>query len=194
MLLHFLGIVSGLAVVVLAAQAPGRRWLAAIAFCAALLAAAVAIGSARVPDPVWAGGFAAASAGVVLWRPRWTVFAAVASGMLASVWAAVLAMQGLPSLAAFGLVVVLAAASGAFAAHRPSFAPVAVREEGLVLVAVLALLLAVSPVIMEGWKSAAALRAAPLDVPAVGSPAWAAFAVAGGAALLGVVHSLWRRR
>lgn len=192
MLLHVLGIVCGLAVVAFAAVEPGRA-RSAIMFCAGLIGASVVIGPSRVPDPVWAGALATAGACIALATPRFGWAALLCGGITAAVWVSVLSAQGLPPPAAYVLVVGLAAASSGLAALRPRFATVALREEAFVLVGVLAVMLAVSPAIVSGWESAEALRAAPLAPPAVGSAAWA-FGLAAGAALLGVLHSLWRRR
>lgn len=192
MLLHILGIVCGLAVTAFAALEP-RRLRSGVAFAAGLVVAAVAIGPSRVPDPVWGATFAAAGAAVALCRPRAAWAALACGGVIAAVWASVLAAQGLPLLVAYGLVAVVAAASAGFAARRPSFAPTALREEALVLVAALAVLVAVSPAIGAGWTSAAALHGSTLESPAVGSAAWA-FVLAAGAMICGAIHALWRRR
>lgn len=192
MLLHVLGIVSGLAVAVFAALEPGRARTAPI-FFAALVAASVVIGPTRVPDPVWAALVAVTGAAVALWKPRWAWAAVGCGGVMAAVWAAVLTAQGLPMPVAYVPVVALAAASAGLAMRRPGFAPPRLRDEALVLVAALALMLAASPAIVAGWDSAAALRAAPLGRPAFDSAAWA-FVLAGVAVLFGVIHSLWRGR
>ncbi len=192
MLLHVLGIVCGLAVVVLAALEP-RRLDTGLAFCAGLVAAAIVIGATRVPDPVWGAALTAAGAAVALWTPRAAWMAFACGGMLAAVWASVLAAQGLPVPVAYALVTVVAAASSGLAAFRPRFAPSSLREEALVLVAALAVLVAAAPAVSAGWHSAATLRGSPLEPPATASAAWA-FALAACALVCGAIHALWRRR
>ena len=192
MLLHVLGIVCGLGVVAFAARVPARLRDAAF-FGGILAAAAGLIGATRVPDPVWVGTFAALGAAVALWKPGWTWAATASAAMLAAVWIAVLGAQGMPRPAAYVLVLCFAAASSVLAARRPAFAPARLIEEAFVLVTVLAVMLAVAPAIADGWNSASALRALPLNPPAMESSAWV-FAVVGGAAILGLIHSLWRRR
>src|SRR5690606_30113347 len=86
MLLHVLGIVCGLAVVVLAALEP-RRLDTGLAFCAGLVAAAIVIGATHVPDPVWGAALTAAGAAVALWTPRAAWMAFACGGVLAAVWA-----------------------------------------------------------------------------------------------------------
>src|SRR5690606_14766238 len=189
MLLHVLGIVCGLAVVVLAALEP-RRLDTGLAFCAGLVAAAIVIGATHVPDPVWGAALTAAGAAVALWTPRAAWMAFACGGVLAAVWASVLAAQGLAVPVAYALVTVVAAASSGLAAFRPRFAPSSLREEALVLVAALALLVAAAP---AGRHPAATLRGSPLEPPATASAAWA-FALAGCALVCGAIHALWRRR
>ncbi len=192
MLLHVLGIVCGLGVVAFAARAPARLGTALL-FGGILAAVILMIGAARVPDPVWTGTFAALGAVVALWKPAWTWTATGCAAVLAAVWITVLATQGLPMPWPYVLVLPFAAVSSLLAARRPAFAPTRLAEEAFVLVALLAMILAVSPAIMAGWSSASALRAMPLDPPAIESSAWV-FGVVGGAAILGLIHSLWRRR
>lgn len=201
MLINVLGIVCGLAVVVFAALEPGRPRAVAL-FAAGLIAASVAIGPARVPDPVWAGAFIALASGLALWKPRgktasdplFPISVTLAcGGAMAAVWVAVLAAQGLPRPLGYVLVGTCAGVSYALAARRPGFAPASLREEALVLVGTLGAVLAAAPAIVAGWDSAAALRGAPLAQPDVSTEAWA-FVLAAAAVVLGVIHALWRRR
>jgi hypothetical protein len=192
LLLHILGILCALAVTAFAALEPGRA-RAALVFAAALAAAAAAIGAGRVPDPVWAASFAAAGAGLALWKPRWSLGAVACGGVTAAIWASVLQAQGLTAPPAYALVVSLAVTCNLLAARRPGFAPPPLREEALVLVTVLAVMLAAAPAIGEGWNAAMELRPVPLARPAVDSAFWA-WGLAAGAALIGGLYSMWRRR
>src|SRR5690606_40197621 len=95
-----------------------------------------------------------AGAAVALWTPRAAWMAFACGGMLAAVWASVLAAQGLPVPVAYALVTVVAAASSGLAAFRPRFAPSSLREEALVPVPALAVLAAAAPAVSAGGASA----------------------------------------
>lgn len=190
MLLHVLGILCGLAVVAFATLEPGRLRGAGV-FLSALAAATIAIGAGRVPDPVWAASFAAIGAVLAL-SARVSPAALVCGGVLAGIWAAVLRGLGAPALLSFAYVIGVAGLSNRLAARNPGYATDAMREEAFMLVAVIALALAAAPAVVEGWQSAVALRAAPIEVAAAES-SWA-IAVAAAAFLVGGIYSMWRRR
>lgn len=190
LLLHVLGILCGLAVVAFATLEAGRL-RGAGAFLGALAAASIVIGTGRVPDPVWAACFAAGGAVLAL-SSRAPLVALACGGALAGIWAAVLRGQGAPMLLAVAYVIAMAGLSNRLAARSPAYATIAMREEAFMLVAVIALALAAAPAIVEGWQSAAALRAAPLQSGAAGS-SWA-IALAGAALVIGGIYSMWRRR
>ncbi|HEY8429172.1 MAG TPA: hypothetical protein VIL20_12385, partial [Sandaracinaceae bacterium] len=67
------------------------------------------------------------------------------------------------------------------------------REEALLIVGALALVVATAPPVIEGWRSAAALTAEPLAEPPVAAGAGLAVfllaCLAGGG-----LYALWRRR
>jgi len=68
-----------------------------------------------------------------------------------------------------------------------------VRDEALVIVAAFALLLAVGPDVVDGWRSSVALKAEPLAAagPEVGPWLGAVVVVS---IVLGGAYSLWKRR
>lgn len=184
------GILAALAATVLAAHTTGRK--AAATLAAAGIVAAAVFRWAGVPDVSnWAFCMAAAL-GTVLVRPRWW-FAPLAAGVCAAAWISILEVQGLPWLPAALLAVSVTGVAVGLAQRRAGFASAEVRDEAVVLVSCFALLLALGPELVDGWRSATALAAEPLsaDVPSVG-PWLGAFVI--GCLLMGGVYSLWKRR
>jgi len=76
--------------------------------------------------------------------------------------------------------------------RQPRFAPAIVREEALLIVAGLGMILAIGPNIAAGWRSALALRAEPLVETAAPSAVWV-FIVVGACLSAGGIFALWRR-
>ena len=120
--------------------------------------------------------------------------AAAVGGALAAIFQAVLQAQGLPPAAAWTAAVAPPVAACWLAARRGDFAPQALREEALLMVLGVALLVAVTPGVAAGWRSAVALNAtAELGGSNLALPAWA-LSLSGGAAAVGGLASLWRHR
>lgn len=92
-----------------------------------------------------------------------------------------------------GVLLALPFSAAWLATRRPAFAPPALREEALLIVGALALVVATAPPVIEGWRSAAALTAEPLAEPPVAAGAGLAVfllaCLAGGG-----LYALWRRR
>jgi hypothetical protein len=79
-----------------------------------------------------------------------------------------------------------------FGMSRPKFAPAAIRDDGLILIAAMGLLLAVAPGLAEGWRSAVTLNVGERGASSQAVPVWVL--VMGGASLgLGGAYSVWRR-
>jgi hypothetical protein len=124
-------------------------------------------------------------------------FAAVMAGLLAGFWTAVLNQQGLPLLTAIPAAAVVPVVSGYLQARRPSFAPPALREEALLVLAVVAIAGAALPGVTDGWHAAVNLSVQggqpSTASAAITVPAWTLTA-ASLALVSGGLFSLWSRR
>jgi hypothetical protein len=186
-----LGIVSALAAVAFAAvptRARAARGAAALVF----VAVAVLLYE-RVPTVALASTGIAVAAALMLLRPAWPRVALACAAACAALWAAVLQQQGLALPLALGIAGAAPLAASLLARRRARFAPPALRDEALVLVGACALILAVAPGLIAGWRSAVALQATPLGADAAPAAPWP-FAVAAACIALGGVYSVWRRR
>ena len=77
---------------------------------------------------------------------------------------------------------------------RPAFAPDVLRDEALLAVCLLGLVVAVVPGVIDGWQAAANLTVEPATPgPTTPIPVWT-LTLVGMAMALGAVHSLWSRR
>jgi hypothetical protein len=103
-------------------------------------------------------------------------------------------VQGLHPVAAIAAVAVLAATPAWLARMRPSFAPEVIREEALLGLCLLGLVVASVPGVTDGWQAAANLTIQPATPgPTTPVPTWT-LALVGTATALGGVSSLWSRR
>ena len=182
--LQALGILCGLACVVFAAAGSDRR-LGFFAMALSFGATAQWIGR-HPPDPAWAGLLVVAIAALGLARPGQRTILAVGAGVFAALWASFLQTQGTPLVLAW-LIAAALLGIAAVASRRPGFAPPSIREEALLLVGCFGLVVALSPELVAGWHSAAALNAA--SVPSRSMGGWVllvggASIVAGGLTVL----------
>ena len=188
-LLWFSSVIGGVA---LAAAAAGKRRSFGVVL-AGFLAAAYLFRDGRVPEPGFVGVIAVVAAGVQLLRPAYTDASAACAGILAAASGAVLESYGVASPIAL-LAAVLPGMLALWWSHRnPKFAPVAMREEALLMVMLLGLGTAVVPAVVDGWRSASALSSAPAEAAGRAMPAWV-LVLSGTAAMVGGVWSLWRHR
>jgi hypothetical protein len=147
----------------------------------------------RLPDPVWAGGLVALLGTAALLRPQTAFVAAASGGVLAGVWAAMLQAAGVPLVAALTLAFAPMAAAARLAGRSPAFAPALLREEALLVVSLLGLVVAIAPGVGEGWQSAVRLNLQPEGFGSQVVPRWALLFV-GGACGLGSLYTVWMRR
>jgi hypothetical protein len=189
---HVLWMVCALGAVVLAA-AVRRNSYDAPAMGLAFAAVAYWTSAGRLPDPVWAGAVAVLASAIYLFRPRYAMVSAIAGGVLAGWWTGLLEVQGLPPWPAAGAGLLLLVVPIWLARARPVFAPDALREEGLLTVAVLGLGVASMPAILDGWQAAGSLSVTPERQSATGIPAWTLTIILMSASL-GGLYSLWSRR
>lgn len=163
--------------------------LAALGF-----AAGVAVGRlSRLPDPVWAGGAVACLAILAILRPRLRTVVAAGGGALAGVWASMLSLEGLPLAIAVVVAGAAPALSAFFTRRDPRFAPLALGDEALVVVFILAVVVAIAPGVIGGWQSAGVLNLLQKDVAPQVVPVWT-LVLTLGAAALGGLYTVWTRR
>jgi hypothetical protein len=189
---HALWMLCACGLVVHAAAARRRRDLLALA-AGFILAAAIATPQ-RLPDPAWTGVVTAAAAVVVLFRPRYAVVSAAWGGVLGGMFTALTEVQGLHPIAALVAGAALAATPAWLARVRPSFAPEVLRDEAMLGLCLLGLVVAITPGVIDGWQAAANLTIEPATPgPTTPVPMWT-LALVGTATALGAVYSLWSRR
>lgn len=145
------------------------------------------------PDPSSTGAIVALVSALLLRRPRTLVPAVVLAGCLAGIWASLLEARGVPIVLALGLSAGVPAASGWMARTRDEFAPSALREDALLAIGGLGLVVAMGPNILAGWQSAGSMNLDPGGGRQAAIEAWLMVAI-GTAAVAGGVHALWSRR
>jgi hypothetical protein len=190
---HALWMLCAFGFVVHAATAPVRvRDL--VSFVAGFVAATVIASPQRLPDPAWTGVLSAAAAVVILFRPRLAIVAAAWGGALGGMLTAMIEVQGLHPIAAVAVVALLALVTMWLSRVHPAFAPDVLRDEALLALCVLGLVVATVPGVIDGWQAAATLTISPATpVPAMPVPLWT-LAFVGTAMALGAAYSLWSRR
>jgi len=190
---HALWMLCALGAVVHAATAAHRvRDLTALAV--GFVLATIAASPQRLPDATWVGVLSAAVAIAVVFRPRFAVLAAAWGGALGGMLTALTEVQGVPAAASVGPVAVLIATVVWLTRLRPSFAPDSLRDEALLAITLLGLVVSIMPGVIDGWQAAAALTIEPATTgPATPIPAWT-IALVGTATALGALYSMWSRR
>ena len=191
LIFYALWMLCGLGAAVFATVEPGGRQRP-LGLALGFAAAAVLALPGRLPDPAWTGGVVVLVAVFQLVRPGQRGLAAVCGGVLAGLWSALLKAQGAPLTLAVGLAAALPAVSTWLTARRPAFAPPALREEALLIVLGLALVVTVAPEVHGGWRSAVALNLGVEDTPREGVPPWGLL-LSGAVLALGGFRSFWRR-
>ena len=190
--LHVVGMLCALAAAVFAALRVADR-VSAAALVVGFGSALVAVTPGRFPEPAAIGAAAVVLAGAALFRPRWWLATAFGAGALGGVWVSVLRAQGLPLAPALLLAAAVPAAALLLRTRRPKFAPSVLREEALLLVGGLGLVVALGPRLVAGIKSADAFAAQPLSGEQNAGVGWLAAFVAA-CVVLGALYSLWKRR
>jgi hypothetical protein len=189
--LNAAGILSALAAAVLAGLCGAERAelvALTLSFVVAATLTAAVIGLA----PAVVAAVVATAAILALARPGWRWVAPVGAGICAACWVSVLATQGLPFAVALPAAGALVATAVALAARRLEFAPPAVRDESLVLVAVFALVVAIGADLVAGWHSGLKLAKEPLAAT-MPNGGLGLVAVVVGCLALGGLYALWKR-
>jgi hypothetical protein len=159
-----LGILCGLACVVLATAASDHRF-GVVAMSVCFVVTALWIGQ-RPPDPAWAGLLVVAMAALGLARPRQRTLLAAGAGVFAALWASFLHEQGAPLIVSWSIAAALLGIT-VVASRRPDFAGHSIREEALLLICCFGLLVALAPELVAGWHSATTLNAASVQSRAI---------------------------
>ena len=190
---HALWMLCALSAVVFAAcAASSASALAALA--AGFGAAALLTGASAVPDAVWTGGIAAIAATAYLFKPRLRLVSLFIGGALAGIFATLLEVQGSPALVALPLAGALVVMTIRLSQSRPWFAPDVLKEEGLLGVGVIGLVVAIMPGILDGWQAATNLSGTPeRAAEPTAIPMWT-LALILTSSSLGALYSLWSRR
>ena len=147
------------------------------------------------PDPVLIGGMVALVAVLGLGVPRLgplSVLSAAVAGVLAGLWVHVLQGHGLPVWSAVALAAAVPGTAVALAHRSPRFAPLALREDALLTICVLGLVVAASPALSTGWQSAVAMTVEPGSGAQPATELWVPLGL-GAVVSLGGLHTLWRR-
>ncbi|HEY1240281.1 MAG TPA: hypothetical protein VGF16_06970 [Bryobacteraceae bacterium] len=180
----------GLGACVFAALA--TNWRRVVFLTAGFIAATAWVRLGRMPDPAWMEGLAVCIVILIFMRPKFVWVAIVFGGILASLLGSLLQFEGVGVFPAMLSPAALLVVSVGFGMCRPKFAPAAIRDDALILIAVLGLLLAVAPGLAEGWRSAVTLNVGERGASSQAVPVWVL--VMGGASLgLGGAYSVWRR-
>jgi hypothetical protein len=175
------------------AAAAARRTRDLAAFGAGFLIAAIAASPQRLPDPALVGVLSAGASVAILFRPRFQAASAAWGGALGGMLTAMTEVQGLHPIAAVAAPALLAATAVWLTRARPSFAPDVLRDEALLAVCLLGLVVAMMPGVIDGWQAAANLTIEPATPgPTAPVPTWT-LAIVGSAVALGAVYSLWSR-
>ena len=189
-LFYALWIVCGFGAVVFATAI--RGWRNAV-LCAAGFGAGAVV--ARVPgalDPEWVAALAAAVAVLALTWSRHQLVTSISCGLLAGLWAALFQVQGLPAAPAYVVAAAVPALAAWLAARRPAFAPAVLRDEGLLVVFALGVVVATAPAIAEGWRAAMNLTVEP-GTSGDPVPVWT-LALAWLSLASGGAYAMWSRR
>lgn len=190
MLFYALWMVCGFGVVVFATAVRGWR---SVLLCAAGFGAGAVL--ARVPgalDPGWVAALAAAVAVIALTWSRHQLLTSMCCGVFAGLWAALFHVQGLPAASAYAVAASVLALAALLAARRPAFAPPVLRDEGLLVVFALGVVVTTAPAIAEGWRAAMNLTVEP-GTPGDPVPVWT-LALAWLSLASGGAYAMWSRR
>lgn len=150
------------------------------------------LGSGQPIDASWIGGLVAILVAWQLLRPGRPFLALAAAGALAALWASLLQVLGVPRLLAVPLAAIAPIVSASLARRRPAFAPLLLREEAMLTILILALVVGMAPTVSQGWRSALALNVTGKSGPSALVPIWM-MSLVGASMALGGLWSLWRR-
>jgi hypothetical protein len=164
-----------------------------IAVAIGFVLAGMTVAPVTLPDPVWVGTGVAVLAMAGLARPYLSVLVAAGGGMLAGIWMAMLRAEGLSLLPALLTASAPVGLAAILSRWRPQFAPAPLREEALLVVLLLGIMVAAAPGVAAGWQSAVTLNLEQKEVASQVVPRWTLLLTVG-AATLGGLYTIWMRR
>lgn len=147
-----------------------------------------------LPDPRWTGCIVAGVAVLHIFRPHLRWPALLCGGALAGFWSALLQIQGLGRGPSLAIAAAIPAVAAGLALWRRDFAPESLREEAMLVMVVLGLMVAMIPEISEGWRSALALNRADENAQANQVMSGWVLVLSAASVVLGGLYSLLRRR
>ena len=193
LLVHAIGMLCALGTATLAAAARGSRYTVP-ALALGFAVSVVAIAPERMPNPVWIGGWVALVAILELARPGFEVLTAAAAGALAGLWFSLLQIQGLSMTFALVLAAAVPATSAFMASRSSRFMPASLGDEALLVVIALALIVAVTPDVSAGWRSALVLNLENESARSQELSRWVLVLTGSSVALGGLYSLVWRSR
>ena len=150
------------------------------------------LGSDRTIDASWIGGIVVLVAAWQLGRPGRALAMIGAAGALAGLWALLLQAIGLPGFLAVPGAAFAPIVSAYLSMRISRFAPDLLREEAMLAVLILALVVGMAPTVSQGWQSALALNMTEKGGASTPVPLWM-LSLVGASMTLGGLYSLWRR-
>ena len=201
MLIHAVGMLCGLGAATLATTVKGRRDMVALG--AGFIVATLWLW----PQPVWIGGMVAVVAVLGLAVPRLgspgtltgnsvrvsvRVLSAGVAGALAGLWVHVLGGYGLPAWSAVPLAAAVPGTALVLAQRSSRFAPQTLREDALLTIGLVGLVVAAVPPLSTGWRSAVAMNLQPGGEAPPAMGLWLTLGL-GAVVSVGGLHTLWRR-
>jgi hypothetical protein len=108
------------------------------------------IGSGRAIDASWTGGLVALAAAWHLVYAGGAIVMIAAAGAMAALWALLLQAIGAPGIVAIPSAAFVPVVSAHLSTRRPRFAPLLLREEAMLVVLILGVLVAMAPTVSQG--------------------------------------------
>jgi hypothetical protein len=192
---YALCLLSVVAAVILAAVSAGHGpvWISALSLVTGFAASAAWFRPERLHEPVWVPGLCAAVAALHLVRPKYAPLTALFAGVMAGLSASLPSAYGLPFATSLTAAAMPPAIAVLLAATRPEFVPADLREEALLGLLTLSLLVALAPGLIGGWQSALALNVEEKGRATLAIPVWT-FSLGLASMALGGAYAAWRRR
>ena len=150
-----------------------QSWYTRAAVVIGFIASVLWTRRAGILPPAAIATLTALAAGLILAERSLPLFSALCSGTLGGMLAAELQLQMVPEAVAWILSAAILLATLILVSVSENFAPAGMREEALLGIAVLGVLIAAIPGVTAGWQSALALNISERASASVPIPMWA---------------------